>query len=63
MPKTTVRCPHCKTDLELGDDKWIQVDSPNMPFKLFCSWKHLSRWIIEVYERGEQFKGGLESGK
>ena len=56
-------CPNCgNTDLDVGEDRWIQVDSPNMPFKLFCNWKHLGRWITETYEKGDQFKEKLEEG-
>lgn len=60
---TTVKCPFCRKDLELGEDRWIQVDSPYMPFKLFCNWKHLERWITEIYEQGKQFDERLEDGK
>ena len=55
-----LNCPHCNAGLDVALDKWIQVDAPNLPFKLFCSWKCLGRWVVEVYEQGRQFEEGLE---
>ena len=55
-----IRCPFCAEILDVGSDKYVQVDAPNIPFKLFCNWKHLGRWVIETYERGEQFICQLE---
>ena len=60
MSKETVECPFCKAELDLSTNKWIQVDAPSLPVKLFCNWKHLGRWIIETYEQGKQFEEGLE---
>ena len=54
-----VECPFCGRKLDVGEDKWIQVDAPNIPFKLFCDWKHLGRWIIETFERGNQLEEEL----
>lgn len=67
MKPAIVNCPFCGAELDLANDpeekldKWVQVDARNLPVKLFCSWKHLGRWIIETYERGEQFTERLES--
>ena len=49
-----VACPFCGILLDVGEDKWVQVDAPGTPIKLFCSWKHLGRWVIETYEQGKQ---------
>lgn len=57
----TVRCPFCGVALDLYKS-WLQVDDSNLPVMLFCNWKHLGRWIAETYEKGEQFKVGIERG-
>jgi hypothetical protein len=48
-----VECPFCKALLDVSKD-WVQVDAPNRGLSLFCDWKHLGRWVIEVFERGQQ---------
>ena len=57
---TSVQCPFCNAELDLSEDKWIQVDAPNHAVRLFCNWKHLGRWVMETYERGRQFEERLE---
>ena len=58
--KSDVECPFCGAGIDLDEKNYILVDSSNHRFRAFCNWKHLGRWVTEVYERGEQFVEKLE---
>jgi len=44
--------PLCPTIMDITDDGWIQLDIPDMRFKIFCSIKCLYCWLRDLAEDG-----------
>jgi len=55
-----MRCKYCQE--EIGQDNVVKSKSGKKEMS-FCSWRHLHKYLVDVFTTGRQIEEGLEAGK
>jgi len=55
-----LKCKYCGD--EIGLERLVKAKAGKKEL-LFCSWRCLLKWLVEVFNTGRQYEEGLEVGK